>query len=109
MFSPLVPRFQQLQVYLDIIRTDKEKRRKDKTFEEHGLGQDDITRALEMDEADARKFAAEAPCERLVVLVAFLAEFHNDAQLEELVKQEDEAHALLKDTDMSSGSAGGEA
>ena len=82
MLSPRVPRFQQLQVYLDIIRTDKEKR---------------------------RKFAAKAPCERLVILVAFLAEFHNDAQLEELVKQEDEAHALLKDTDMSLGSASGEA
>ena len=109
MLSPRVPRFQQLQVYLDIIRTDKEKRRKDKTFEEHGLGQTDITRALEMDEVDARKFAAKAPCERLVILVAFLAEFHNDAQLEELVKQEDEAHALLKDTDMSLGSASGEA
>ena len=90
-------RFQQLQVYLGIIRTDKEKRRKEKTFAEHGLGQADIERALGMDETEAGAYAAKEPCERIVVLVAYLAEFHNGTQLEELVKLEDEAGALLKD------------
>jgi len=67
---------QQLQVYIELIKVNREELRKKKTFEELGFSERDIERALQMDTARTQDHAQKLPAEKLRAEIAYLAEFH---------------------------------
>lgn len=86
-------KMQQLQIYLELIKKNREELRKKKTFEELGFCDKDIERALQMDTPQTRQHAESLAAEKLRAEIAYLAEFHFH-QLEHVGKMEawDELH-----------------
>lgn len=77
----------QLQIYLELIKKNREETRKEKTFKEMGLSEKDIESALSMNPAEAQNHARSLPPEQLRAEIAYLAEFEV-LQREKIFEQE---------------------
>ena len=80
-------KMQQLQIYLELIKKNREETRKEKTFQEMGLSEKDIASALSMNPVETQEHAKSVPPEKLRAEIAYLAEFHV-VQREKILEQE---------------------
>ena len=81
-------KMQQLQIYLELIKKNREETRKEKTFQEMGLSEKDIESALSMNPVETQNHAKSLPPEKLRAEIAYLAEFHHVVQREKILEQE---------------------
>ena len=80
-------KMQQLQVYMELIKSNREELRKKKAFKDLGFSEEDVDRALKMDSGETQEHAEALPAENLRGEIAYLADFHC-AQLEEIAEHE---------------------